>query len=621
MSGGYMGKILNVDLSAGALRDEALDEQVARDFLGGYGLGVKLLYDRMRPGVDPLGPENILGLLTGPLTGTDAIEGNRFVAVCKSPLTGTWGDANCGGTFGPNLKFAGYDGILFTGQSDHPVYLLVEEGQAELRDAGDLWGKDTNDTEDILRERHGKGAQVASIGQSGESLSLIACIINDYGRAAGRSGVGAVMGSKKLKAVVVKGTAKVPYADPAKVKAERKSYLKRHDDSGYELFTKYGTPGILGESAISGDSPVKNWAGSGMADLPTAATKFQDDHLIQTYQAKKYGCWRCTMACGGHMVVNEEGPYQGTKHHKSEYETACAFGTMMLNDSYASTIKANELCNRYGLDTISAGCTIAMAMECYEAGILTREDTDGIELTWGNDQAIIAVLERMGKREGFGDVLADGAKRAAERIGKGAEQYAIHVQGQEVPMHDPRFEPGLATTYQMDATPARHTQGGAYWFPPGYDVPKEFEKYQYSGKGDVHKWMSCMMHVVNAAGVCQFAFSSYEYTFIPDFLTAVTGVDYSTANCLVVGERIANLRHAFNLREGLNPLKFRMPGRLIGEPPLTVGNVRDVTVDVATQLRDMCEAMDWDVNTAQPSPRKLESLGLGYVTRDMAAMV
>ncbi len=616
MPGGYAGKILAVDLADGRMRDEVPEDASLRAFMGGYGVGARLLYDRMPASADPLGPLNILGFLTGPLTGTPAIEGNRFTVVCKSPLTLTWGDSNCGGTFGPYLKFAGYDGVLFSGIAERPVYLYVEEGRAELRDASELWGRDSNETEELLKERHGKDAQVACIGPAGEKLSLLAGIVNDQGRLAARSGVGAAMGSKRLKAVAVKGTRPVPIADPERVKALRARYLKQHG-GGYDFFVETWTPGALGESATSGDSPVKNWSGAGPADLPSARERLEGEKLIATYQVRRYGCWRCTMACGGYQEVKHDGPYQGAKGHQSEYETGCAFGTLMLNDDYASTIRANQICNRYGLDTISAGATIAWAMEAYERGLLTTADTDGIELTWGNHRAIIATLEKLAKREGFGELLADGVMRAAQRLGKGSEEFAIHIHGQEVPMHDPRFQPGFATTYLMDATPGRHTQGGEQSVPYGLTLGPRTDKYQYSGKGEIHAKAHELLHVVNCAGVCQFAVFSYPWQFLPDFLEAITGWDYPLEECLTLGERVANVRHAFNLREGLNPLRYQVPGRIIGDPPLEEGNVRGVTVDLATQVREFCEAMGWDPETATPDRRRLEGLGLGDIADDL----
>ena len=623
MARGFMGKILNVDLSTRRIWNEALDESLCRRFLGGYGLGAKLLYDRIPPGVDGLGPDNLLGFFTGPLTGTPAIEGNRFVVVAKSPLTGTWGDANCGGTFGPHLKFAGYDGILFRGIADTPVYLFIDDGMPQLREAEFLWGKDTNETEDTLKEvlgasagRGGRAIEIASIGPAGEKQSLIAAIINDKGRAAGRSGLGAVMGSKRLKAIAVSGRATVPLFDADRVRALREQYLKRHDGA-YELFVKYGTIGITAGSILSGDAPVKNWGGVGSVDFPRGAVAFDPDTVI-AYQDRKYGCWQCTMACGGHMSVKEPGPYRGVAHHKIEYETAGAWGTMTLTDDVPALIKINELCNRYGLDTIAAGCTAAFAIECYEAGLITSADTDGLELTWGNAAALVALAEKMGRREGFGEVLADGVKRAAERIGSGSEAYAMHVQGAEVPMHDPKYQPGLATAYTMDATPGRHTQGHED-MPPLVKSWPEHDKYRWTGKGELHKQCVEMVHVVNAAGVCLFAYLAYDWQFMPDFLSAVTGWPIDTAECHLIGERIANIRHAFNVRDGLNPIRFELPARVIGDPPQTAGNVRGITVDVSTQVREYCQAMDWDPETARPSEARLHALELDEVARDLYA--
>ena len=601
MANGYMGKLLNVDLSSGKVEAEALDEALCRDLVGGYGLGARLLLDRMRPGVDPLGPENILGFITGPLTGTDAITGNRFTVVCKSPLTGTWGDANCGGTFGPHLKMSGYDGILFGGQSPEPVYLFVDSGKAGLRPAGHLWGKDSHETEAILKQELGD-VQVACIGQAGEKLSLISAIMNDQGRAAGRSGVGAVMGSKKLKAIAVKGKLPIEVAAPELAKELRKFYLKR-STGDFKPLSTYGTPAVLPIHLLDGDSPVKNWSGIGYRDLPEGAERFDADRTKKDYRDRKYGCWRCPIACGGLVSVKHEGPYQGVKGHQSEYETSSMFGTDILNDNYASTIRANDICNRYGLDTISAGATIAFATECYEEGIITAADTDGIELGWGKDEAIIAMLEKLAKREGFGDVLADGVKKAAERIGRGSERFAMHIQGQEVPAHDPKFIPALAIVYTMDATPARHTQGGAFWFSPGYSVPAGFNKREIEKWGDLNKRMWSFLHVVNAAGICRFAHDSYHFTFIPNFLSAVTGREWSLAGCELAGERIANLRHIFNLREGLNPLKFQVPGRILGNPPFDEGPTEGITIDREKLAKVFLESMEWDLETARTRGR------------------
>lgn len=607
---GYMGKLLFVDLTNGKCREEQLDEKLCRDFMGGYGIGAKILYEGMKPGADPLGPDNMLGFLTGPLTGTPTPCSGRFVVVCKSPLTGTWGDANCGGDFGPYMKFAGFDGIFFTGISAKPVYLYIENGKPELKDAGSLWGKDCLETEDMLRDAHGKETSVACIGPSGEKLSLIAAVINDKGRAAGRSGVGAVMGSKKLKAIAVKGTQKVPMADEAKALELRHKWVKQVKGLG-EILQQYGTAGVAEPSAMSGDSPVKNWTGAAPVDFPNAK-RISDDTVIAE-QEKKYGCWQCPLRCGGHM---KQKPGRAAVSHKPEYETLCMSGTLCLNEDLESIIRFNDICNAYGVDTISAGVAVAFAIECYENGLLTKEDT-GMELKWGDGDAVVALTEKIVKREGIGDLLADGVKRAAEKIGRGSEQYAVHVQGQELPAHDPKFFTALAVTYRMDATPGRHTQGGRSW-QQGVDFitdPRE-DKYDFTDTGELQKKATNMMHIVNSSGICEFGYATYPAQYIPDFLTAITGEPYDFDRCLKIGERIGTLRHLFNLREGLNPLKYFFNPRALGKPPLKEGPVADVTIDDETMVRDYLKAMDWDTATTKPSAKKLQELGLSQLAKD-----
>ena len=612
MAGGYMGKVLFVDLSKGELKDEALDEKLCREFIGGYGIGARIIYSRQEAGVDPLGPENIFGILTGPLTGSPALSGTRYTVVGKSPLTGTWGDANSGGYFGPHLKFAGYDGVLATGISAKPVYLFIKDGKAELRDATHLWGKDTFETEDIIRAELGKKVEVVCIGPSGENLSLIAAVMNNKGRAAGRSGLGAVMGSKKLKAIAVAGNMKIPLADEERAKELRRKYLGELMEPFVSLFKNTGTPGITAESAHSGDSPVKNWGGIGIIDFPNAKL-ISDDNVINL-QSKKYACWRCPFGCGGHMKAGTEYQYEAGAH-KPEYETLCMFGTNCLNDNLESIIKANDICNRYGLDTISAGATIAFAIECYENGIITKADTDGIEMTWGNHKAIVAMTEKLAKREGFGAVLADGVKVAAEKTGKGTEQYAIHIQGQEVPAHDPKLGYHFATTYRLDPTPARHTQGGEGFVAPGL---VEFDATSFSGRGEAHKRGSNFFQIVNSTGMCMFMYMTLPAAkAVAEFISAVTGWDVTMDELIKTGERIQNLRHAFNLREGLNPLQFKVPDRLLGKPPQKEGPLAGVTVDEDTMAKEYLTAMDWDLKTAKPSKKKLQELGLEDVAKDL----
>jgi len=358
---------------------------------------------------------------------------------------------------------------------------------------------------------------------------------------------------------------------------------------------------------MSGDSPVKNWGGSGMADFEEGFENYKEENIMPL-QSKRYGCWRCSLACGGHMKATE-GPYKGVAHHKPEYETAASFGTMTLSTDIGALIKANEQCNRYGLDTISAGCTIAFVIECFENNIITLEDTDGIPMNWGNVESIVAMTDKLALREGFGDVIADGVKVAAERIGRGSEEYAIHVQGQELPMHDPRLEPALATTYTMDATPGRHTQGHEGGIPGGLDLERG-DKYDYTGKGDAHRITSALMHTVNSAGICQFGYMTYGLNLLTEFMTVISGEEWDADRCVEAGERIGTLRHMFNLREGLNPAEFDYSPRMVRG--MESGNLRGVDVDIKTLQKEYMEAADWDTTTARPSDAKLDALGLGF---------
>jgi aldehyde:ferredoxin oxidoreductase len=605
-----MGKLLWVDLSKKTIKEEALDDKLCRDYLGGYGIGAKILFDRMPAGTDPLGPDAIFGIMTGPFSGTAALGASRYTVVGKSPLTGGWGDANSGGDFGPYLKYAGYDGVFFTGTSDKPVYLSIDNGKAELKDASHLWGKDTFDTEDVLKADHGKDAEICCIGPSGEQLILFAAVMNNKGRAAGRSGLGAVMGSKKLKAVVVKGNMSVPQADETKTKALRKEYLPKLGGH-ITLLRDFGTPGIYNFMAEMGDTPCKNWTGQAVVDFPT----FKDigTEPVMQRQAKKYGCYRCPIACGGHMKENT-GEYKYAEgSHKPEYETLGMFGCNLLNDNVDSIILCNDLCNRYGVDTIAAGSAIGFAIDCYESGLITKDDTDGLEMTWGNHKSIVALTEKMLKREGFGNILAEGLMKASKKIGKGAEELAVHINGEAAPAHNPRFGIQWAISYIMDATPARHTQGGGP-FPPG--VVEEYDRAMISGRAPYQKRASNFNHIINSIGACQFVIGGYPHIdpFV-EFVNSITGWNVNMEDLVKIGERISNIRQAFNAREGLNMLKYEYPGRLVGKPPLKAGPLAGKVVDEQTLYSEYLAEMDWDPDTAKPNKKKLEELGMNDVAR------
>ena len=434
---------------------------------------------------------------------------------------------------------------------------------------------------------------VASIGPAGEKLPLISCIITDKGRAAGRSGLGAVMGSKKLKAVAVTGTAKVPVANGEEVNSLRRKYLVEMKGPILDLLRKFGWSASTAPAAHSGGSPVKNWSGVGIRDFPHP--ELISDVNVISHDEKKYACYRCPVGCGGLMKAGKEYKYEAGVH-RPEYETLAAFGTLCLNDNIESIIMVNDICNRYGLDTISAGGTIAFAIECYENGIITKEDTQGIKLTWGNHEAIVAMTEKMVRGEGFGALLADGSKVAAERIGKGADKYAIHVHGQEPGMWDPKFAPAFACAYQSDPTPGRHTQCGKVKF-----------EVMFRNKN----------HLFNATGACLNFSAFLPHDAVAKFLPVVTGWQLPPEEITMMCERISAMRQAFNLREGLLPKDFKLPGRMVGEPPLKEGPVANITVDADTLVNEYYKAMDWDPETGKPSKKKLEELGLEDVAKEL----
>ncbi len=621
---GTMGRIAIVDLASAKIAIESPPDALYRDYLGGYGLGAYYLYTRTAAGTDPLGPASLLGFFSGPLTGSPAICGNRFQVVGKSPKTGGFGDANCGGNFGPLLKFAGFDGIVFEGAAAEPVCLVLDDGKAELKSAAALWGLTIDAVEAELKAEYGEKIAIASIGPVGEQCSLLACIMNDRDRAAARSGLGAVMGSKKIKAIVVRGSQAIPFADEAAMKEQRSAHIKAMRDGNplYDLFHTFGTSGLTAGAVAAGDCPVKNWAGTA-DDFPAERASKISDEAVHDVQHKPYGCWHCPIACGGFVKVTYQG--EELDAGKPEYETLGAFGPMLLVDDLAAICKANDICNRYGMDTISAGCTLAFAYECYDRGLITAEDTGGLELTWGNAEAMVTLIEQMVAREGFGAVLADGARKAAERIGGRAIECAMQVGGAEVPMHDPRLSPGLASSYKLDATPGRHTQFSAWAAEAGFPLAgledryggwTPEQKYDYTGKAKAHRTQSALMHVVNAEGCCMFGCVCIPAMAQVDFLNGAMGAGFSADDVLAIGDRIANLRVAYNLREGIRNADIDVPGRILGDPPLEAGGTKGVTVDLAVQQAEYFAEMGWSPDGV-PSPETLEALGLGFCAHDL----
>jgi aldehyde:ferredoxin oxidoreductase len=624
MGGGYAGKVGFVDLTSGEIQTEIINQSLARDFIGGQGLGARMLFERQKKGVDPLGAESFLGFTAGPLTGTRVPTGGRYMAVCKSPLTGGWGDANAGGYFGSELKAAGWDAVFVTGLASSPQYLMIADDRIALKDASHLWGRDAIDTETILRtEARDKKIRVASIGPASEKVSLISGIVNDGGRVAARSGVGAVMGAKKLKAVAVRGTGKVGIADQEALDRLRKKFIKemRAMDGFPQILMKYGTCGLTESLVASGATPIKNWQLTGEQAFSNLEN-LTDAEALLNYQTRKYGCANCPIACGGVFNVTD-GKYPVGETKKPEYETIGAFGTMCMCDDLETIIKLNDMCNRSGLDTISTGTVLAFVMECFENDVITTADMDGISLTWGNGNAMIAMVTRMITRKGFGDVLADGVKIAAEKIGGGAEQFAMHVGGQEPGLHNALFLPSRWTGFVCDPTPGRHTaapmariDGGPGAFGPYDELTIEsYDRYTYKGKGPISATASAYLQAGASAGLCIMPLMFFGNFPFVDFFNAVTGWELDISEVLTTGARIQTLRQSFNVREGLQPADAKLPERMAGRPPQAEGPVAGVTLDIDSLALEYRQALGWDPQSGQPQNSILENLGLAALVK------
>lgn len=664
MPNAYMGKILWVDLTKGTVATEDVPDRVYEQVLAGAGLAARLLYDRIPAGADPLGPDNVLGFVAGLLTGTGAQFSGRWILAARSPLTGGWGEANCGGHLSPAIKRCGVDGIFFHGVSPRPVYLKVTAAGAQLVDASHLWGKDAVEAEEALRAEVGqKSAQIATIGQAGEKLSLISGVSTDGGRMAGRSGLGAVMGSKRLKGLVLAGKQKVAVADAERMKALNQQFLKwfkagmgaqrllgkgvanrlgtilRHSpiqmaytgDLVKISFARYGTISTNTLSSESGDSPCKNWGGAGSRDYPVGTHSSRINPAnITAHETKKYHCFGCPLGCGG-IVSWPDGKYPIKEMHKPEYETCCAFGTLTLCNDLEAIFAVNDRLNRAGMDSISAGSTAAFAIECCERGLLTRAEVDGLDLRWGNVDAVMKLIDKMIAREGCGDLFADGTKVAAKKIGRGADEFAINAGGQELPMHDTRFDPGFAVAYACEPTPGRHTNYSYQWLEvyalhklfPGLPTMKAFyspkERYRFTPeKNRLLVAASKYLQTANGCGLCQFGLQMGGHLPVPDYLDAATGWRHPAEHYLEVGARIQALRQAFNLKHGVRTLvDFKLPRRVLGSPPLAAGPLKNVTLDDKKLHGDFLRGMGWSPETAVPERATLEALGLADVARDL----
>lgn len=653
------GRILEVDLDTREVRARSVPDEVYEAVLSGKGLGVWYLYNHIPAGADPLGPDNVLGFVSGALTGTGALMCGRWMAVAKSPLTGGWGDANCGGVFSPAIKQCGYDAIFFRGVSKTPVYLYADNTKAELRDASAYWGLDATEAEErlIADNWDKKKPAVAVIGEAGEKVSLISGICNEGGRIAARSGLGAVMGSKKLKAVVLAGSKPLPCADREAVNAIsrelgrklKKGSLPKIVRGGVlgfggtmlgklpvtvamdgmmtvPILKKWGTPMNTTMAVNSGDGPIKNWGG-GPKDASGAVRAFNPDRVIGR-EVKKYHCYACGLGCGGVLDTSDLGEHPHT--HKPEYETLEAFGPLLLNNDLESILIINELLNRAGMDSISAGNTIAWAIECFENGILTKEQTGGLELRWGNAPDIIKLVRQMIAREGFGDALADGVLRASERFG--GREYAMHIGGQEPGMHDSRNDPQLAVHFVAEPAPGKHTIGmtmsyGTFaladicsWAPPITSLKKDEDIIPSMQRAMRSVANACYAMLVDGAGGCYYGMMFGTHAWNPcKYLNAAAGWQKSGDEYMEIGKRIQTLRQMFNVKHGVDPAAWKLPERMAGNPPLTSGPLKGVTLQNGEMVALHWQGFGWDRETGVPTQETMEQLGIpGLLQRQEA---
>lgn len=621
MSFGYNGKILHVDLSEGRTWHEEPSELVYRTYMGGGGLGSYFLLRDLKPGVDALSPENLFLVMTGVICGLPLDGTNRYSVLGKSPLTGGFGESEAGGYWGPELKRTGFDGIIVHGRSAAPVYLLIEDGTCAIRDAQKYWGQMSGEVQDALETDIGdSNIRVLQTGIAGENGVLYAAITNQLRHYHGRTGLGAVMASKNLKAIVTRGTGKSSLHDP-EAGAEVKKWIRENFDRNTDNMHLHGTArGVLSNDAM-GILPTKNFQKGSFEH----AESISGEKMSETILVNRGTCLGCGRLCKREVEVADR--QVSAKYGGPEYETIASLGSLCEVHDLEAVAEAGQWCNRYVMDTISTGVTIAFAMECFENGIITAEETDGIDLTWGNGDAVIALIHKIARREGIGNILADGVKRAAEKLGKGSEEYAVHVKGQEVPMHEPRGKASLALHYAISPTGADHIEADHDVNYLNLDKPGEahevlglLEPLELKDLGAqkvrAFFYSQCIFSLYNSVGMCDFIgtpFGMLPPSKLRDFIGAATGWNTSIFELMKVGERANNMARIFNLREGMTAADDTLPPRLF--EPMRNG----VNKGYALTREELAQALDlyyqlagWDKGGV-PTPAKLAELNLDWL--------
>lgn len=621
MSYGYTGSILRVNLSNGSITVENPDELFYRKYLGGAGFVGYYLLKELEPGIDPLGEQNKLIFAAGPITGAPIGGSGRHCVGAKSPRSGALAKAEVGGFWGAELKRAGFDAIIFEGRAQTPVYLWIRDREVEIKDARHLWGKKTKECQEAIQAELGDNLiRVAQIGPAGEKMVSFACVVNDLHDAAARTGMGAVMGSKNLKAIAVRGHTPVSVADPDALKIIAKWLAGNYKQESRNLH-EYGTGADMAGGVNTGNLPIRNFRDGDFDD----AGKISAEVLKERgFRVKMESCWACPIACK--KVVEIKEPYNvDPAYGGPEYESLGSLGSTCGVSDLEAICKANELCNAYSMDTISTGVTIAFAMECFENGLLTLKDTDGIELTFGNAEALVKVTEMIGERKGIGDLLAEGSARAAQKIGRGAEKFAMQVKGVEVPMHEPRYQRGMGIIYAVNAYGADHTVG-FYEFGPAGERYRPFGVLEVPSREDigpvkvflvknVHLWR----YFTDSLLLC--SFTPYSYLQGVDIMAAVTGWNTSLTEAVRMGERAVNMARVFNLREGFTAADDTLPKRYF--QPRTSGVLSKTALDekvFGEAVHIFYRMMGWDGNTGVPTGEKLQELELEWVAEELAKL-
>ncbi|MFX0007996.1 MAG: aldehyde ferredoxin oxidoreductase family protein [Promethearchaeota archaeon] len=619
MVNGYTGNILRVDLTNKEISIENPDEIFYRRYIGGEGFVAYYLLQEVSRGIDPLGPENKLIFATGPLTGYAIPGTGRNSVGAKSPLTGGFGEAEVGGHWGAELKHAGFDAIIVEGKAKSPVYLWIKDGVAEIKDASHLWGKVTGEVESIIKNELGDELiRVAQIGPGGERLVRYACVINDLRNAAGRTGMGAVMGSKNLKAIAVRGHKRLEVKNKEKLREK----IKEFNELAYKPvrgYFEYGTGGgIMEPFAKSGNLPTRNFRDGNFS----GARRLDPGIMKEEIGLKMEACYACSIRCK--KIVDIKEPWTVDPIYGGpEYESIAAFGSNCGVDDIKAVCKANEICNQYSLDTISVGVSVGFAMECYEKGILSDKDTDGLKLNFGNAEAMVKMVEKIAKREGLGDILAEGVKKVAEKFGNGANKFAMHVKGQEIPMHEPRLKQGLGIGYTISPTGAEHM---ANLHDTSIASERAIESHKAIGileplelndlgekKIKALVYYSNWRNLYNALLICYFL--PWDYVDAPEILAAVTGWYTSTWELMKVGERIITMARAFNIREGLTKEDDWLPERFF--EPHTSGALAETFIkpdELKNGIVTYYKMMGWN-EAGKPTKSKLAELDIGWVSQ------